>query len=72
MERFLHRAREFVPLEDLFVIPVAAGGGYHLRVVYGEFPDRGEAAEAEKRLPPKYQNVFRTAVRSFGELRREI
>jgi MSHA biogenesis protein MshM len=72
MERFLLRARELVPLEELFVIPVAAGAHYRLRVVFGEFPTHGEAAAAEKRLPPRYQQAFRTAVRSFAELRGQI
>ena len=30
MERFLLRARELVPLEELYVIPVAGGGDYRL------------------------------------------
>ena len=73
MERFLLRARELVPLEEVFVIPMASGDGqYRLRVAYGDFPSREQAAAAEKRLPPKYQKAFRTSLRSFGELRREI
>jgi type II secretory pathway predicted ATPase ExeA len=72
MERFLLRAREFVPVEELFVIPIEEGPTYRLRVVYGEYPARDEAAAAAKRLPPKYQNAFRTSVRSFAELRREL
>jgi hypothetical protein len=79
MERFLLRARELVPLEELFVIPMAGGGPkaegghrYRLRVVYGAFPNREEAKAAGKRLPPKYQQAFRTSVRSFAELRGQI
>jgi MSHA biogenesis protein MshM len=72
MERFLLRAREMVPLEELFVIPVAGGGQYRLRVVYGEFGSRDEAAAAGKRLPPRYQQAFRTSLRRFGELRGQI
>lgn len=72
MERFLVRARDLVPLEDVFIIPMASGGQYRLRVVYGDFPNREEAVAAEKRLPPKYQAAFRTSPRSFGELRRQI
>lgn len=72
MERFLLRARDFVPLEELFVIPIADAGQYRLRVVYGEFPTREQAAAAGKRLPPKYQEAFRTELRSFGELRGQI
>jgi type II secretory pathway predicted ATPase ExeA len=72
MERFLLRAREYVPLEDLFVIPMAAGGQYRLRVVLGQFASRDEAAQADRRLPPRYQQAFRTSLRSFGELRGQI
>jgi type II secretory pathway predicted ATPase ExeA len=72
MERFLLRAREMVPLEELFVIPMAAGKAYRLRVVFGDFPNRDEALAAERRLPPKYQDAFRAAPRSFAELRGQI
>jgi type II secretory pathway predicted ATPase ExeA/septal ring-binding cell division protein DamX len=72
MERFLLRARDYVQLEDLFVIPLEGAGQYRLRVVYGEFPTRDEAAAAGKRLPPRYQEAFRTELRSFGELRGQI
>jgi type II secretory pathway predicted ATPase ExeA len=72
MERFLLRAREMVPLEELFVIPMAAGREYRLRVVFGDFPSRDEALAAEKRLPPRYQDAFRAAPRSFAELRSQI
>jgi MSHA biogenesis protein MshM len=73
MERFLLRARELVPLEELFVIPMAGGSPrYRLRVVYGEFGSLEDAATAGKRLPPRYQQAFRTSVRSFGELRSQI
>jgi hypothetical protein len=72
MERFLMRAQDLVPLEELFVIPMEGGGQYRLRVVYGAFRTRDDAHLAEKRLPPKYQQAFRTSVRSFAELRRQI
>ena len=72
MERFLLRAREMVPLEELYVIPVAAGAQYRLWVVYGDFASRAEATAAGRRLPPRYQEAFRTAPRSFGELRRQL
>ena len=45
---------------------------YRLRVLYGEFASRDEAAAAGKRLPPRYLEAFRTELRSFGELRRQI
>ncbi len=72
MERFLVRARDLVPLGELFVIPVARGGQYRLRVIFGEFPSRAAAIEAGKRLPPRYQQAFRTSPRSFAELRGQI
>ena len=72
MERFLVRARQMVPLEELYVIPVAAGGQYRLWVVFGEFTSRDEAAAAARRLPPRYQEAFRPAPRSYGDLRRQL
>jgi type II secretory pathway predicted ATPase ExeA len=72
MERFLMRAREMVPLEELLVIPAPDGRHYRLHVLFGDFPSREEALAAGKRLPPKYQNAFRAVPRSFAELRGEI
>jgi type II secretory pathway predicted ATPase ExeA len=72
MERFLLRARELVRLDELAVIPMAEGGQYRLRVVYGEFASREAALEAERRLPARYQNAFRTSLRSFADLRGQI
>jgi MSHA biogenesis protein MshM len=72
MERFLVRARDMVPLAELLVIPMERGGRYRLRVVLGEFADREQAQAAERRLPPKYQQAFRSAPRSFAELREQI
>ena len=71
-ERFLARARELVQLSDVYVIPVATGSSYFLRVTYGAYPSREAAADAAKRLPPKYQNAFRFELRSFAELRAAI
>jgi hypothetical protein len=72
MERFLMRARDLVPLENLFVIPMSSGGSYRLRVVYGEFETRQEALDAGRRLPPRYQEAFRASPRTIGELRSQI
>ncbi len=72
VERFLVRARELVPLGELFVIPLARAGQYRLRVIFGEFPSRAAAIEAGKRLPPRYQQAFRALPRSFAELRGQI
>ena len=72
MERFLSRARDLGLLPDVYVIPLASGRRYRLRVVYGNFADRAAALEAERRLPPKYQKAFRTTPRSFADLRRPM
>ena len=71
-ERFLQRARDLVPLSEVYVIPVATGSRYLLRVAYGIFDSREAAAEAARRLPPKYQNAFRVQLRSLAELRASI
>jgi len=72
MERFLTRARDWVPLADLFVIPLAGEGQYRLRVAIGEYDSHEQAAEAAKRLPPRYQQAFRATPRSFAEIRSQI
>jgi type II secretory pathway predicted ATPase ExeA len=72
MERFLLRARALVPLSELFLIPMGGSGTQRLRVVYGSFDNAQQAHEAERRLPPKYQQAFRTSPRSFAELRKQM
>jgi hypothetical protein len=72
MERFLLRARDLVPLEELFVIPIAAGSRYRMRVIYGTFSDARAAADGARRLPPKYQRAFQPELRSFAELRQAL
>ncbi len=72
MERFLLRARELVPLEEVYVIPVAGGEDYRLWVLFGDFATREEAIAAARRLPPRYQQAFRAAPRNFGELRKQL
>jgi hypothetical protein len=72
MERFLLRARDLVPLSELFVIPMAGAPTTRLRVVYGTFESAQEALEARRRLPPKYQQAFRPSPRTFGELRKQM
>ena len=47
-------------------------GQYRLRVVYGEFDSREAALAAQRNLPPRYQEAFRTTARSFAELRSQI
>jgi type II secretory pathway predicted ATPase ExeA len=72
MERFLARAHDLALLPDVYVIPLASGRSYRLRVVYGDFADRAAALEAARGLPPKYQKEFRTTPRSFADLRRPM
>ncbi len=71
-ERFLLRARELVPISEVYVIPVASGQRYRLLVSYGVFASKEAAAEAAKRLPPKYQNAFRFELRDMAGLRAAI
>jgi septal ring-binding cell division protein DamX len=71
-ERFLARARDLVPLSEIYVVPVSSKSRYQLRVTYGAFATREAAAQAAKRLPPKYQNAFRFELRSFSEIRASI
>ena len=72
MERFLLRARDMVPLSEVFLIPMGDAGSPRLRVIYGTFDNAQQAQEAERRLPPKYQQAFRTSPRTFAELRKEM
>ena len=72
MERFLLRARDMVPLSEVFLIPMGGSGSQRLRVIYGAFNNAQQAEEAEHRLPPKYQQAFRTSPRSFAELRKQM
>jgi len=69
-ERFLQRARDLVPLAEVYVVPVARGAGrYRLHVAYGMFASKDLAEEAARRLPPKYQNAFHFSLRRAAELR---
>jgi type II secretory pathway predicted ATPase ExeA len=72
VERFLMRARDLVPLDEVFVVPVESGGRYRVWALHGVYPDREAAGRAAERLPPKYQQAFRTEPRSFAELRRAL
>ena len=71
-ERFLTRARDLVPLSEIYVVPVASGTRFRLLVTYGAFAGREAAAEAAKRLPPKYQKAFKFELREMTELRTSI
>lgn len=72
MERFLIRARDMVPIEDVYVLPETKGKGYSLRVTVGHFADRLTATEAVERLPPKYKQAFQTELRTFAQLRENL
>jgi type II secretory pathway predicted ATPase ExeA len=76
IERFLIRARDLVPLGDLFVIPLATGGNagsaWRVRVVLGRYDTREQALDAARRLPPKYQHAFQVFPRTFAELRQAL
>jgi septal ring-binding cell division protein DamX len=61
-----------VPLDEVFVLPLEAGGHYRIWALYGVYPDRSAAREAAQQLPPKYQQAFRPYPRSFAELRRAL
>jgi len=72
VERFLMRARDLVPLEEVYLVPLEGAGRYRIWALYGTYPDRDAARQAAERLPPKYQQAFRTELRSFAELRRAL
>src|SRR5204862_5635341 len=52
MERFLLRARDMVPLADVYLVPMGGTGSPRVRVIYGAFDTVEQAHEAERRLPP--------------------
>lgn len=72
MERFLVRARDLVPLGEIYVVPTTGKRGTRLDVLYGVYPDRDAAVRAAAHLPPKYQKAFQPVPRSIGELRRAL
>ena len=73
MERFLVRAREMVPLPQLYVVPLAAGAGrYRLLVIYGSYATSAQAKEASQQLPPKYQREFALSALSLQRLRSQL
>ncbi|MFN2645015.1 MAG: ExeA family protein [Burkholderiales bacterium] len=69
MERFLVRARDMVPLSELYLVPLTAT---RMRVLLGSFASEREAREAQQHLPPKYQQAFRVAPLSWRDIRREM
>ncbi len=72
VERFLMRARDLVPVENVYVVPLESTGHYRVWVLYGVYPDREAALQAAAELPPRYREAFRTVPRSFAELRRAL
>lgn len=72
VERFLMRARDLVPLENVYIVPVESGGRYRIWALYGDYAGEAQAEQAAKGLPPKYQQAFPLVPRSFAELRRAL
>jgi type II secretory pathway predicted ATPase ExeA len=72
VERFLTRARDLVPLEQMFIIPLGKEGAWRMRVALGQYRSREEALDAASRLPPKYQRAFQPLPRTFAELRQGL
>ncbi len=72
VERFLMRARELVPLDNVYIVPVESGGRYRIWALYGDFAGEAAARQAAAGLPPKYQQAFPLVPRSFAELRRAL
>jgi len=72
VERFLTRARDLVPLEQMFIIPLGKEGAWRMRVALGQYGSREEALDAARRLPPKYQRAFQPLPRTFAELRQAL
>jgi MSHA biogenesis protein MshM len=72
VERFLIRAKDLVPLDDLYVLPEGNGARYRIRVTLGGYADRKSAMQAAEALPLKYRQAFKTELRSFAELRESL
>jgi type II secretory pathway predicted ATPase ExeA len=72
VERFLTRARDLVPLDQMFIIPLGKEGAWRMRVALGQYRSREEALDAARRLPPKYQRAFQALPRTFAELRQGL
>ena len=72
VERFLMRARDLVPLENLYIVPVESAGRYRIWALYGDYAGEAQAQQAARGLPPKYQQAFPLVPRSFAEVRRAL
>jgi MSHA biogenesis protein MshM len=72
VERFLMRARDLVPLSEIYIVPLTATKPTRIWVVYGVYRTRAAAEEAARRLPPKYQKAFPLTVRDYAELRQPL
>jgi MSHA biogenesis protein MshM len=72
IERFLARAQQFVPIENMHIVPLLTGGRYRIWALYGVYTSREEAAQAAKGLPERYRRAFPLVPRSFAELRRVL
>jgi len=72
VERFLQRARDLVPLDSVYIVPVSEGGRYRVWAIFGDYPDAEAAAEASRQLPPRYQKAFPLTPRRFEDIRRVL
>lgn len=72
VERFLMRARDLVPLENVYIVPVESGGRYRIWALYGDYAGEAQAEQAAKGLPARYRQAFPLVPRSFAELRRAL
>lgn len=72
VERFLARAQQFVPIENVHIVPLLSGGRYRIWALYGVYPGREVAAQAAKELPERYRRAFPLVPRTFAELRRVL
>ena len=72
IERFLARAQQLVPIENVHIVPLLTGGRYRIWALYGVYTSRDEAAQAAKGLPERYRRAFPLVPRAFAELRRVL
>jgi MSHA biogenesis protein MshM len=72
VERFLMRARDLLPLEQLYIIPLFNDTPERLWVMFGNYPSQQAAQLARKDLPLKYQRNYKMVPRSFAAIRHAI
>jgi MSHA biogenesis protein MshM len=72
VERFLTRARDLLPLQELHIIPLLNGTPERLWVLFGSYPSQEEAQQARNGLPLKYQRKYKMVPRSFASIRHAL